>query len=237
VVGGHCGPRPRGRREGRDRAPRPGRMAPRGAPRAHGTDYALAAAPSGLLVAGSAHAHRGKPVVRVAAELTAAGFAWLFLLAFLGKVDSWAGWRSTVTRLFSRRVRRALLVGVPLAEAATSGLLILAPRGGLVVAAGLLAAFGVGVILLARWHRGLDCSCFGALAPSSIGGRLGVRDLLLSVIAAAAAFLIEGAGIRRVNLGELLLAAVAGTWLMVAGEAKRLRQASRSVGVGGNRAV
>jgi len=176
-------------------------------------------------------------VVRVAAELTAAGFAWLFLLAFLGKVDSWAGWRSTVTRLFSRRVRRALLVGVPLAEAATSGLLILAPRGGLVVAAGLLAAFGVGVILLARRHRGLDCSCFGALAPSSIGGRLGVRDLLLSVIAAAAAFLIEGAGIRRVNLGELLLAAVAGTWLMVAGEAKRLRQASRSVGVGGNRAV
>lgn len=120
---------------------------------------------------------------------TALGGAYslLFLSAFLGKADGWEAWQLSVSDLFDHRLlARCVLVGVPTVEAVIAVVLLARPQLGLVSAGLLLTAFGTVVLALNRREEAGSCSCFGALAPSSISAGLAARDFGLAALAGGA---------------------------------------------------
>jgi len=132
-------------------------------------------------------------------------YAALFGAAAIGKVGSPGGWSALASAAARRRsTALALTVGLPLAEAGAACLLLIAPRAGLIAAAGLLALLGAGVLALQGRVDGRQCSCFGALHSTQLGRGLAIRNFGL---AAVAAVLAPAAGMTAAGLPYIALAA------------------------------
>jgi len=116
-----------------------------------------------------------------AALLLAGVFAWTAAAKLVAPARTAASFKALglpIPGLFAR--------GVPAAEAATTALLLVAPRAGGVLAIALLAAFSAFVITALRAGTTAGCGCFGAQATA--GDDLSwiepLRNLLLALLAA-----------------------------------------------------
>ena len=123
------------------------------------------------------------PVVRIAAALLAATFAW----AAFAKAVRWSRWRAALAGYELPPLLRTLaLGGVPLAEAGAAGLLLAGvTHVGAAATVALLASFSA-ALLYARERRGnrLPCGCFGRATDRDYRVLL-VRNGTLGILAAA----------------------------------------------------
>lgn len=102
----------------------------------------------------------------------------------------------------------ALLVAAELAAAVT---LVIAPRLGGMLAAGLLIGFARGVVHVLRGGQAVRCRCFGA-GGAAIGRAHLIRNLALAAIAIAVAILAPAYPSFTVR-PDVILAAIAGLGL------------------------
>lgn len=117
-------------------------------------------------------------------QVAACFYFYLFLFAFLGKLDRRGSWQTTVALMIShRRLRMGLSVIIPLIELAVGATILIEPGISFLCASVLLAFFGIGVISANRRHAGVECGCFGAFFPSRIGLGLAVRNLGFAMLA------------------------------------------------------
>jgi len=148
-----------------------------------------------------------------AALFLACVFAWAAAAKLVAPERTTASFKALglpVPGLFAR--------GVPAAEAATTALLLLAPRAGGVLAVALLAAFTAFVVSALRAGTTAGCGCFGAQA--SAGDDLSwiepLRNLLLALLAALAlpaAALVRPGVSAVVTVGSLATAGFLGLGL------------------------
>lgn len=93
------------------------------------------------------------------------------------------------------------------------------PEAGLWLAAALLLVMTAGLLALNRDHSGAPCHCLGPALESRIGLRLAVRNTVLALVAAAAAY---GTNAEGPSAAELVLIVVAGVGIQVSLEGIRL---------------
>jgi len=158
-------------------------------------------------------------------RLTSGLLAAMFGVSALGKLDGWNLWSSSVYQWIGRaRLAVIVKVGLPLAEIIGAGALMVRPTFGLQIAAALLAALGLGVLVIRKSHAGADCGCFGSFgAAGRIGLPLAARNLALALLAAVFAYLSARKGNNRAITSPGLLA------LMVATSIVLLVRESRSI--------
>lgn len=150
--------------------------------------------------------------------------ATVFLTAAVGKVRSgrsFAAFTASLGRLdvLPGAVTRAAAVAVVAAEWLVCALVLMPwprPAGaGLALAAALLVVFAVALTrVVARGTRAV-CRCFGSASREPLGVRHIVRNVLLAVLAASAAWTSTPREATSVQPGALAVAALAG--LLVGG--------------------
>lgn len=116
----------------------------------------------------------------------------VFCAAAVGKLGSIATFRETVAAIdfVPSSLIRPIAVGVPLVEALGAGLLLVAPRLGAAVIAGLLIVLMFVAVRLQRRGRTVTCSCFGALQTGELGSATIARNAVL--LAASVLVLTKG---------------------------------------------
>ncbi len=123
-------------------------------------------------------------------QILALGLSVLFGIAIVGKLDSWGAWSHAVQRWAPFWLPTPLATWViPLLEGVALASLILAPPLGFLLAAALLAAFGVGAFILGQ---GEECGCLGAVLSQRLGPKLAIRNILLALLSGISAFVAQG---------------------------------------------
>jgi hypothetical protein len=128
----------------------------------------------------------------------------------LAAVFAWAGAAKAVDRRTTARSFRALglpggallTTGVPVAELALAGGLVLAPAVAAPVAFGLLVAFSVVLGRARRDGVAVGCGCFGTARRGPVSGRDLVRNAVLSAVALAVAT-AGGTGLAAIAAGAV----------------------------------
>jgi hypothetical protein len=120
----------------------------------------------------------------------------IFLVAGMSKLRHLAGLRQTYAGLgVPRRLQASAMIGLPLAELATAGLLAWPATAipGAMLATLLALAFLASASFALATRRTVPCSCFGKLGRGELGRETVVRDLALLAAAGAttAAFLAD----------------------------------------------
>lgn len=164
--------------------------------------------------------------MKTSADLASGCCAVLFLVAALGKFDSWTAWSTLTTDLPGPPVlQRAVRWTVPLAELAVSGISFVKPPAGLAAAAALLALFAAGVWFLAGRLPGHECNCFGAIAPSRLSSGLAFRNAVLAAAAASGSYLTQEARLQRLSGSSALVALVTAVIAVMVTQYRRVRRA------------
>jgi hypothetical protein len=130
-------------------------------------------------------------VVELAGNLTvvAAVIVGVLLVgAGAAKLEGLQGWAALVRRFpFSTRLKRLVLVGVPVAEIAVGISAFVRPAVGLALAALLLLLFSGGIMRYFGSLVGAECRCFGNVGTSQIGTFLLGRNVMLALVAGGGA--------------------------------------------------
>ena len=130
---------------------------------------------------------------------------------------------------FGRRATTTVVFGLPIIEAATGVLTLIAPAVGLVVSAALLGVFSIAAFVLSFRSDGQPCSCFGALAPSRISKTLAARNALLGGVAVyPAALAIDGA-VPPLSPPAILLAFMTLLLVIIASDFRLFRKRASSL--------
>jgi hypothetical protein len=149
--------------------------------------------------------------------------ATFFSSAALAKLDSWPAWSASAASWMPLPFGSRIALGAfPAAELAVAAILVENPREGLLAAAGLLAAFGAGVLALLPTSWGKSCGCFGASSAGQLDPWLAARNFLLAG-AAYAAFAF-GHSTSRLPLPGLMIVMVAALLVVLWGESRRLQR-------------
>jgi hypothetical protein len=158
--------------------------------------------------------------------LVAVAYAVFFGAAALAKLDSWGSWSATAATWLPLPFRsRIFLVAFPLAELAVVVTLVTSPRDGLAASAGLLAAFGVGVLALLPTSAGKSCGCFGAGNSGQLGLGLALRNFFLAGVALAAFWLGHPTG--PFPIAGLTMVALAAVLVLIWVEYRKLERMAR----------
>lgn len=137
--------------------------------------------------------------------VVALGIALLFGVAALHKLSDWPRFGAAIAgyRIAPERLVPGLAVAVVALEVAAATLLPLPasrPAGGL-LAAGLLGGYALAIgVNLRRGRTNIDCGCFGPSARRPIGAWMVVRNLLLAVVALAAALPVTNRGLTALDV-------------------------------------
>jgi hypothetical protein len=128
----------------------------------------------------------------VLSAVVASGLALLFATAALHKLADWPRFRAALEdyRIAPLWLAPGLAVAVVMLEIVVAALLPVPtwrPAAAL-LAAGLLASYAAGIgVNLRRGRTSIDCGCFGPAARNPIGSWMVIRNVLLAVLALAAA--------------------------------------------------
>jgi hypothetical protein len=166
------------------------------------------------------------------AQLSAAGVAYMFAVAAVGKLDGWKHWDALAEQLSGgrERVARATAVAVPGAEAVVVLATAINAPVGEALASVLLLVFAAGILVFRENLAGARCACFGAIHQDAVTPTLAVRNIALAVIAAAGAVASakSDAGLSVAALGVVVTAAVAGALAVAVVAAHRQLQTFHS---------
>lgn len=162
----------------------------------------------------------------LALQTMAAAYGVFFLVAGLGKLDSWSAWKRTLTRFIplGGRPGFVLRLGVPAMEIGTALLLLGSPQLGLVWSGLLLVVLGLTAMSLNSRHQGEECSCFGALMRSQIGWKLILRNFCLAGISFGVAYQARHVEVPGLTGFQVTLGLLVGLLVLTAAEWRNLRQ-------------